>query len=148
MAKTTILVGYDAHPAADRALDRAIEEARTRDGQIVVLAVAKMPLNPEGPQNFGSLEGVPADMLPVYAPPEQEQALEEARKRIESAGIQGDYVWAAGDPTASIVDTARDRHASLVVLGEHHHSALGRLFGTDVVKNVTAELGAETIVVA
>jgi nucleotide-binding universal stress UspA family protein len=57
-------------------------------------------------------------------------------------------VWAIGEPASSIVEAARERRASLVVLGEHHHSGLGRLFGTDTAKNVADELGSEMIVVA
>jgi nucleotide-binding universal stress UspA family protein len=148
VSRTTILVGYDAHAAAERALDRAIQEARTRDGQLVVLAVAKMPLDPQGPQNFGTLDDAPLEGLPSAPPPEQEQALAAARRKVAEAAIPAQYLWTAGDPSASIVHVARDKRASLVVLGEHHHSLFGGLFGTDVAKNVAGELGPETIVVA
>lgn len=147
MARTTILVGYDAHPPADRALARAVEEARKRDGRLVVLAVARMPLDPQDPQNFGSLDDSPPVQLPTEAPPEQRQALEAARRQVDEA-IPAEFVWAVGEPAASIVEVAREQRASLVVLGEHHHSRLGRLFGTDTAKSVADELGSETIVVA
>jgi nucleotide-binding universal stress UspA family protein len=143
----TIAVGYDASPAADRALDRALEEAGGSGGQLVIIAVAAMLFDPEGPQNFGSVEGTPAQMLPVQAPPEQEAALARARERIEPTGIAAEYVWAAGEPARAIADTARERDASLVVVGSTHHGLLGRLFGTDVAAGVERELGAKTIVV-
>ena len=38
---------------------RAIEEARDSGRQLVVVAVLEMPLNPEGPQNFGTLDDSP-----------------------------------------------------------------------------------------
>jgi len=147
VSRSTILVGYDAHPPAERALDRAIDEARKRDARLVVLTVAAMPLDPEGPQNFGSLDDSPPVQLPAAAPPEQERALEAARRRVDEA-VPAKFIWSAGDPSASIVEAARDERASLVVLGEHHHGLFGRMFGTDVAENVAAELGAETIVVA
>ena len=53
---STIVVGYDGADGSDRILDRAIAEAQRDGGLVVVVAVLEMPLNPEGPQNFGSLD--------------------------------------------------------------------------------------------
>jgi universal stress protein A len=142
----TIVVGYDGEGAARRALDRAIEEAQGSDGRLVVLAVAEMPLNPEGPQTFGSIDS-PPEMIPLVEPPELEPILAEARERVEAAGLTADYVWAAGEPAAAIVGEARDRGADLIVVGSHHHSALGRLLGTDVAAEVKREAGCEVIAV-
>jgi universal stress protein A len=142
----TIVVGYDGEGAARRALDRAIEEAQGSDGRLVVLAVAEMPLNPEGPQTFGSIDS-PPEMIPLVEPPELEPILAEARERVEAAGLTADYVWAAGEPAAAIVGEARDRGADLIVVGSHHHSALGRLLGTDVAAEVKREAGCEVIAI-
>jgi nucleotide-binding universal stress UspA family protein len=142
----TIVVGYDGGEAARRALDRAVAEARGSDGRLVVLAVAEMPLNPEGPQTFGSIDS-PPEMIPLLEPPEIDSILGEARERVEAAGLTADYVWAAGEPAAAIVGEARDRGADLIVVGSHHHSALGRLLGTDVAAEVKREAGCEVIAV-
>ena len=141
------MVGYDAEDAARRALDRAIEEARTRHARIVVVAVLEVPLNPEGPQNFGSYDDGPPVLMPLEAPPEVERILEEARDRIEPAGVAADYVWLAGEPANSIVGAARDRKASLIVVGTHHHSLFGRIFGEDVAAEVQREAGCDVLVV-
>jgi nucleotide-binding universal stress UspA family protein len=53
---STIVVGYDGAPPASRALALAIEEAQKLRAQLLVVAVAEMPLNPEGPQSFGTLD--------------------------------------------------------------------------------------------
>jgi nucleotide-binding universal stress UspA family protein len=143
----TIVVGYDDEAPARRALERAIEEVRASHGHLIVVAVAEMPLDPEGPQNFGTLDDSPARMIPLVPSPELEGVLERARRTVEGAGVQAEYVWAAGDPAVTIVDTARDRHADLVVLGSHHHGFLGRLFGLDVAAEVERELGSATLVV-
>jgi nucleotide-binding universal stress UspA family protein len=42
----TIIVGYDGQEPAQRALDRAVEEARARHGHLVVVTVAEMTFNP------------------------------------------------------------------------------------------------------
>lgn len=143
----TIVVGYDDGEAARRALDRAIEEAGTRQAQIVVVAVAEMPLDPEGPQSFGTLDDSPAKMIPLVVPPDLEPVLSRARERVEAAGIPTDFVWAAGEPAAAIVAAAQERKAELVVVGGHHHGFLTRLLGTDVAAEVEREAGCTVVVV-
>jgi nucleotide-binding universal stress UspA family protein len=144
---STVVVGYDGHERSDRALDYAIEAARERHGRLVVLAVLELPFNPEGPQNFGSIEPNVVDMIPLEEPPELEPALSRARTRVEAAGLTAEYEWAAGDPAEAIVGTARDRHASLVVLGAHEHSWLGRLVGSDVAEDVRRRVDSEVVAV-
>ena len=144
---STIVVGYDGEEHATRALDRAIDEARTSGGRLVVVAVAEMPLNPEGPQNFGTLDDSPARMIPLVEPPELGPVFAAARERIESAGLDADYAWAAGEPADAIVGEARDRSADLVVIGSHHHGLFSRLLGTDVADEVKRSAGCDVIVV-
>ncbi len=142
---STVLVGYDGHERSDRALDRAIEAARDRQAKLVVLAVLELPFNPEGPQNFASIEPNEVDFIPLEeSPPELEPIFARARARVEAAaGVAAEYEWAAGNPADSIVGTARDRQASLVVLGAHEHSWLGRLVGSDVAAEVRGRVDCE-----
>jgi nucleotide-binding universal stress UspA family protein len=143
----TIVVGYDDKEPAKRALERAIREAKAANAELVVVSVLAMPLDPEGPQNFGTLDDSPARMIPLVLPPELEPVVEHARKRAEEEGVRADYLWAAGDPAKTIVDAARDRKASLVVLGSHHHGIFGQLLGTDVAAEVKHKVGADLLVV-
>lgn len=143
---STIVVGYDGAPSAQQALDRAIEEARRARAQLLVVAVSEMPLNPEGPQNFGTLDDSPARMIPLVEPPELEPVLAEARQRVDAAGLTGEYMWAAGEPANEIVSAARDRGAELIVIGSHHHGLLTRVFGPDVATQVKRDAGCDVIV--
>jgi nucleotide-binding universal stress UspA family protein len=142
-----IIVGYDDQPAAQRALERALATAKSSDAAIVVVAVEEMPLDPEGPQNFGTLDDSPATMIPLVVPPELDRLLQHAKTQVEAAGVEGDYVWAAGNPAITIADVAEDRNASLVVLGAHHHGFMARLLGADVAGEVKRRLTAEIVVV-
>ena len=142
-----VVVGYDDKEPAKRALERAIDEAKKRGAQLVVVAVEELPLNPEGPQNFGSLDDTPVRMIPLVAPPDLQDIFADARKSIDEAGVDADYLWAAGDPAQVIADAALDRKASVVVLGAHHHRFMDRLLGTDVPAEVERELGADVVVV-
>ena len=142
-----ILVGYDDHDAARRALERAIEEAQAANGRLVVAAVVEMPLDPTIPPNFGSLDDVPAGPLDLAMPAELEEILARARKRVEEAGVEVEFLWAAGDPAQVLVDAARDQKAELIVLGSHHHGLLGRMFGADVAGAVKEHAGCDVLVV-
>jgi nucleotide-binding universal stress UspA family protein len=144
---SAIVVGYDGQEAAGRVLERAIEEARDRSARLVVVSVAEMPLNPEGMQNYGTLDDSPARMMPLVAPPELEAVLATARDRIEAAGLAADYVWAAGEPADAIVGTARDHKAQLVVLGGHQRGFFARVLGTDVADEVRRAAGCDVLVV-
>jgi nucleotide-binding universal stress UspA family protein len=143
----TIVVGYDGHDTAQRALDRAIEEAKSASSKLVVVAVEEMPLDPEGLQNYGTLDDSPPRSLPVVAPPELDATLAKARERIEAAGLTADYVWAAGEPAGEILGAAKERHATLIVIGEHHHGFFGRLLGSDVTGEIQRDAGCDVITV-
>ena len=145
--RRTILVGYDDKDPAKRALQHAIEEAKRTGAHLVVVGVAETPLPPTGLQNFGTLDDSPPVLEPLEPSSEVEVALEHARDAVAAAGLKAELAWSVGDPAAEIVATARDRKADLVVLGEHHHSALGRFFGSDVAADVEKELGTDVVVV-
>jgi nucleotide-binding universal stress UspA family protein len=142
----TVAVGYDGGAAAGIALDRAIQEARERQERLVVIAVEEMPLDPEGPRFFGTLDDSPAVPLPPVPPPHLAAVLESAGEREGVDQSQTDFVWAAGNPVEQIVKIARDREATLIVLGAHHHGHLTRLFGTDVAAAVQREAGCDVLV--
>jgi nucleotide-binding universal stress UspA family protein len=145
----TIMIGFDDSEVAGRALERAIEEAKSSGDPLVVLTVKDLPFDPEGPQSFGDLTGE-AQMIPLVEPPELEAIFAKARARIEAAGLEAEYVWAAGNVSEKISSAARDHGARLVVLGAHHHGFFGRLIGTDVAAQVGRELddaGTDVVVV-
>ncbi len=143
----TVLVGYDGHPRSDAALDRAIVAARDAREKLVVLAVFELPLDPAGPQNYGTLDDSAPREEPLAEPPELEPVFTRARARVEAGAAKADYIWAVGDPADSIVETARERDASLVVLGAHEHSFFGRLVGNDVAEEVRGRVDCEVVAV-
>jgi nucleotide-binding universal stress UspA family protein len=142
-----ILVGYDDSDASVRALERAADQARERQQRLIVLAVLEMPLNPTDAHQFGTAgDGTPLTG-PFLEPPEITEILADARTRLEGSGVMADYVWAPGEPARLIVDVAKDRGASTIVVGHHHHGMLGRLFGTDVAADVRRTADCEVVVV-
>lgn len=142
-----IVVGFDDEPAAGRALDRAIEEARARHGHLLVVTVLELSLDPTGPRNYGTLDDgpFPSHLGPT---PEVEQALVDARARVEAAHMRAEYLWAAGDPARTLVDLAAERGARTIVIGEHHGGFFSGLFGLDVESQVKRDAGCDVVVVA
>jgi len=137
-----ILVAYDGSDGARRALERAIAEG----GRITVLAVEAMPLDPDVPRNFGTLDDI-ADWEGAArtAPPDVAAHLREAGERLTAVGLEADLIWAAGEPGQEIADAARRVGADAIVLGEHHHGRLASFFGADVDAEVQREAGCEVI---
>jgi len=140
-------VGFDDSPAARRALERGIAEAGQRNSRLIVLSVFEVPLDPQVDRFFGTLDDI-ADWegKPITPPPELVELLGRARDEVEAAGLQAEFMWAAGEPGNAIVEAARDAGVDAVVLGEHHHGFLASLFGTDVAAAVERELGSAVIV--
>jgi nucleotide-binding universal stress UspA family protein len=105
-----------------------------------------MPLDPADPRNLGTLDDGSAE-LGVPETPELERVLNDARDVIEPTRIEADYVWAAGDPGRQIIDLAKDRAASLIVIGGHHEGFFARTFGMSVQDEVKKHADCEVIVV-
>ena len=141
-----LLVGYDGSDGARRALDRAVAEAHESKAHVTVLSVAKMMLDPDVPRMYGTLSDISdREGAPLSPPPNVVEHLTEARDRLAASGIDADLVWAAGEPAAEILETARRTRANAIVLGEHHHGFLGNLFGADVNEAVQREAGCDVI---
>jgi nucleotide-binding universal stress UspA family protein len=148
-AQRPVVVGYDGSEASQPALTRAISDAAGSGASLVVVSVAAMPLNAEGPMAYGTLSDGPVPVLPIAPPPEIQGVLDEAREQIDAAGIDADYVWETGVPVAALLREARDRNAAAIVVGKGHHSRLGRWLGTDVAAELEREApeGCNVIVV-
>ncbi len=149
MAETTVVVGYDGKEPSKRALAQAIAETKSAGGRLLVAVVWAMPL--DATFSGGSLGYDLEAPLPVIVPPAEPAALkplvDEALAQAAAAGVEADYVYGVGDPARTIVDAARDHHASKIVIGHDHHGWFGKLFGDDVEAEVRREAGCEVVVV-
>jgi len=142
-----ILVGYDDKEHARHALERGIAEAKRTGAHLVVVSVLELPLDPNAPRNFGTLGDGPVARMPTGLPRELEPVVGHAHERVAAAGLRAELVWAAGDPAELIIELAHERNASLVVLGQHHHSLFAALVGADVPGEVKRRSGADVVVV-
>jgi nucleotide-binding universal stress UspA family protein len=143
----TIVVGYDGKEPAKRALDQALAEAGPVGGQVVIVTVEAMPIDPYGPQEYDMLSDGPGLASPLVEPPHLKPIIDEAMQRAESAHVDADFRWDAGDPARAIVDVARDVGAAKIMIGSHHRSAFERLFGGDVATAIRREAKCDVVIV-
>ena len=141
-----ILVGYDGTDSGKRALERAADEAREHHAPVTVLSVVNLPLDPDEPRNFGTLDDIsPGEGQPYGPPAETIDYLREAEEILSAAGVDPDLAWVIGDPGTEIVQYAKRINARTIVVGEHHHGFLSRTFGGDVDGEVQREAGSNVI---
>lgn len=103
-----IVVGYLRSPEGRAALDRAVEEARLRDAELVVVHTAKDDV----------------DEIRSY-----EEEFQELVERLRAEGMTvtpKDYVR-DNTPAEDLLETAREVDAGLVVIGLRRRSPVGKL---------------------
>jgi nucleotide-binding universal stress UspA family protein len=137
MEGSPIAVAYDGTESAQRALDRAIAEAKGANEFVLVIVVFATefsplapPVAPKGDDEATALlrAGVtPPDLVPIIA---------QAQERLQAAGVTGNVIWSIGDAAQEIVDEAQANDASKLIIGPHHHHRFEHLLGIDVTANI------------
>jgi len=121
-------------------------DAQELHAHITVLSVFNVPLEPDTPRNFGTLDDISdRESAPLSAPPDVLAHLTDARGQLSQAGLEADLIWAAGPPADVIVQAARQVRADVIVVGEHHHGFFARAFGADVGAAVEREAGCKVV---
>lgn len=105
----TIVVGYVPKPEGDAALLRAVDEARLRGEDLVVVNAAS------------------GDAL-TDASYASDAQLAAVRDRLASAGVAYELLHAVvgRDPAVHLVEVADDRGASLLVIGLRRRTSVGK----------------------
>ena len=129
----SIVVGYDGSEQSSKALDAAIDWAKTvPDGEIIIACAQDR----SGPAvGFGGRPfGVTAVLTQMWDELEKkiEGELAEAATRVKSAGVRVATACTPDRPDVTIINVARDTSARLIVVGakgaharKGQHTALG-----------------------
>jgi nucleotide-binding universal stress UspA family protein len=141
-----LVVGYDGRDESEKALDEAFREAAQRNVDVLVLVVGSVPVEVFDPLAPAMYDVGAMTPIPPEGPVELQPLLAEARRRLQEAGAGGSVEWSLGDPARELLRIAEEQNASAIVVGTHHHSALGRFFGTDVAERVEREAHCEVLV--
>jgi nucleotide-binding universal stress UspA family protein len=123
----TILVPLDGSLLAEAALTPAVEFARQAGAKLVLLRAAQAHTLPM------------ADLIEaqVLVMREAQEYLETVRARLRAAGIDDVEISAwYGLPVEAIVETARYRHADLIVMASHGRSGVSRVVLGSVAERV------------
>ena len=151
----TILVGYDASEAAERALDRAAELAEALAARVVVVSVSTVPVpapahgvEPTGPMLVAAGEATP--FTPESQPDLEELAqrrLDQARSRLATRSLDVDYLAEVGSPAERLLAVADERDAELIVVGSRDHGIIERLVAQPVEEAVARRAGRDVLIV-
>jgi nucleotide-binding universal stress UspA family protein len=104
-----ILFAHNATPAAERALLYLEHIARTESAEVVVLHVYEPPERYLATQGYTSL----VEQLEIVA----QEVVNDTVEYLQKAGISAVGIIHAGMPAKTILETAQDENASLIVLG-------------------------------
>jgi nucleotide-binding universal stress UspA family protein len=109
---STIVVGYVPKPEGQAALDKALDEARLRQADIVVVNSAR------GGRDFDDEDAFRA---------ESEQ--EAVRKQLAEAGVKGTVrqLVRGLDVTEDLIAVAEETGAEMIVIGLRRRSPVGKL---------------------
>jgi nucleotide-binding universal stress UspA family protein len=159
----TIVVGYDASEAAERALARAAELAEAFGARLVVASVSRASgepvlapapgvlVPPAGARPVPTGGTVPLPEAPPARRPEPEELaqhqLERARMSLAGRQLVAEYVAEIGDPADRLLELAERRDADLVVVGSREHGFLDRLLGRGVDEAVAGRAARDVLLV-
>jgi nucleotide-binding universal stress UspA family protein len=116
-----IVLGYDASPVAQRALERTAELAAAFEAPVVVASVA--------PVYEFAVRGVGSNDEPGEPPARPTQMAEDAVARLTEHGVEAKTVTGLGHTAETLVELADAREADLIVVGMSTHDVLARVLG-------------------
>src|SRR5690606_27503261 len=125
----SILVATDGSELATRALDAALELARTNGATLTILTATDPVATGIGGGGFGTIDAGPivARLEEAYAAGAAD-LLASARHRAQDAGIKAKTLHLPRHrPADGILQTATEISADLIVMGSHGRRGLNRL---------------------
>jgi nucleotide-binding universal stress UspA family protein len=147
----TIVVGYDALPSADRALDRAVELAKALSARVHVVSVGEfLPIvEPLASTSLGgpALMEMPPWATGVAAEDLAERMLAKARERLGGSDVEVEYQALTGVPDEALIREADRVDADLIVVGTREPGFLDRLFAGDTTVDVMRRSHRDVLVV-
>jgi nucleotide-binding universal stress UspA family protein len=116
-----ILLGFDASPAAERALERAAELAETFHCPVVVASVA--------PVYEYAIRGVGSHFEPAESAEQYSEMAEKAVSRLREHEVSASAATGIGHAAETLVELADAKEADLIVVGMSSRDVITRFFG-------------------
>jgi len=124
----TIVVGTDGSPTAHRAVDAAIELARSQRATLHIVTVYRPLTEREIADRRRGLQ--PARRDEIDDATEARSVLDEVRTTATAAGIDAELHARLGDPGSALVDCATEVNADLVIVGNKGMKGVRRVLGS------------------
>ncbi len=137
-----ILLAADGSPSARRAVEEAVNLAKSMQRPLVAIAVWQVPVTTYA---YG-----PVPWVPELAEAERDRAttaLAEVAAFAKDAGVEVEQVLVEGLPVQMICETAAERDAALIVIGSHGWGTMKRLWFGSVSTGVLHESHRPVLVV-
>ena len=136
-----VLVGTDGSPRAGRAVDQAIDLAKSEGASLHIVAGFS--------EKAGHWENVEssAKVDIVHMREAAEQLLMRTARKATEAGVEVDYSAREGDPAEVILDAAEAEGADVIVLGNKGMTGASRFFLGGVPNKVTHHAPCSVLIV-
>jgi len=128
-AMKRFLVAVDGSEHSKKAVDTAIEMAKGRNAEIILIHVREEREVPEGVGQWMKMEGIrsSADYFEMVC--RSDQFLGEAEERIKGAhGIKVEHICISGDPADEILNAAESHDVDVIVMGSRGLGRFSRSF--------------------
>lgn len=128
---TRYLVAVDGSEHGSKALDLAINMAKSAEAELTVLHVVPFEPMPDGLQQFAEMEGIPAAEMNArfhYGKALGDRITQEAAERAHMAGLSHTNTEVVeGHPASEIVAVAKALGADMIFMGSRGLSDVGGL---------------------
>jgi nucleotide-binding universal stress UspA family protein len=128
---TTLVLGYDGSDCSRTALARTVELARAmRDVTVVVVYAFEFSIGyvPMGMTDSPLMMSAEFDDHVQLVQGYGETQVANAAEELAAAGVTAEKLVVEGRPVEVLLDTAKDRDASLIVVGSHGEGAVSAAF--------------------
>jgi nucleotide-binding universal stress UspA family protein len=118
----TVVVGTDGSPRAEKAVDEAIDLARSENSRLyLVAAFSASERHWEQIQSSAKTQRVNLGEV-------AEQVLARTARKAEEQGVEVDYSAEEGDPAEVLIEVAGRENADLIVVGNKGMTGATRFF--------------------
>jgi nucleotide-binding universal stress UspA family protein len=131
-----IVTGLLHSAEGEAAIARAVEEARLRDGHLLLVSYVPTPHDAQGSRSYAQRRQDALDAAEAEAAPLREQG----------AAVSVEVPMGANSPSEAILQVAREQHVDLIVIGMRRRSRVGKLVLGSNAQDIL--LGADAAVLA